>query len=49
VLRHAGMSSVLIGASRVSQIDAAVMSLERLELDSDELRMIEGILAGQEV
>jgi L-glyceraldehyde 3-phosphate reductase len=48
VLRHAGMSSVLIGASRVSQIDAAVMSLERLELDSDELRMIEGILAGQE-
>jgi L-glyceraldehyde 3-phosphate reductase len=47
VLRHAGMSSVLIGASRVSQIDTAVMSLERLELDSDELRTIEGILPGQ--
>jgi L-glyceraldehyde 3-phosphate reductase len=48
VLRHAGMSSVLIGASRVSHIDTAVMVLERLEFDSDELRTIEDILQGQE-
>ena len=45
VLRHAGMSSVLIGASRVSQIDEAVAVPSQPALRDDELRAIEDILA----
>lgn len=44
VLRHPGMTSALIGASRVSQIEDCVKALEKLEFTSDELRAIDGIL-----
>jgi L-glyceraldehyde 3-phosphate reductase len=44
VLRHPGMTSVLIGASRVAQIDDAVGSLERLDFSADELAAIERTL-----
>ncbi len=37
VLRHPGMTSALIGASRVSQIEDAVGALAKLELSGDEL------------
>jgi L-glyceraldehyde 3-phosphate reductase len=45
VLRHAGVTSALIGASRVEQIDDAVAGLENLKLNDEELQGIEKILA----
>jgi L-glyceraldehyde 3-phosphate reductase len=45
VLRHAGMSSVLIGASRVAQVDEAVAVPSQPALRDDELRAIADILA----
>jgi L-glyceraldehyde 3-phosphate reductase len=45
VLRHPGMTSVLIGASRVAQIDDAVGTLQNLTLAESELATIEKILA----
>ena len=44
VLRHEGMTSVLIGASKVSQIEDAVETLGKLEFSGDELQEIENIL-----
>jgi L-glyceraldehyde 3-phosphate reductase len=44
VLRHETMTSVLIGASKVSQIDDAVGMLNKLEFSSDELERIETVL-----
>jgi L-glyceraldehyde 3-phosphate reductase len=44
-LRHAAMTSVLVGASRVSQVEDNVAALSRLEFSEDELRTIEEILA----
>lgn len=44
VLRHPGMSSVLIGASRRAQVDDAVQALNRLQFDADELAAIEAAL-----
>jgi L-glyceraldehyde 3-phosphate reductase len=44
VLRHAEMTSVLIGASKVSQIEDAVGMLSKLEFSSEELQEIENIL-----
>jgi len=44
VLRHAAMTSVLIGASRVAQIDEAVEMITNLSLSSEELEGIEAIL-----
>ena len=44
VLRHAEMTSVLIGASTVRQIEDAVGALERLEFSGEELGRIEKIL-----
>jgi L-glyceraldehyde 3-phosphate reductase len=46
VLRHPGMTSALVGASRVAQIEDAVQALDRLEFSADELAAIDGILAG---
>ncbi len=46
VLRHPEMTSVLIGASRVAQIDDAVGALNQLNFTGDELARIEAILAG---
>ncbi|MDO9598218.1 MAG: aldo/keto reductase [Azoarcus sp.] len=44
VLRHPGMSSVLIGASRTSQIDDAIGALQRLEFTAEELAGIDHVL-----
>ena len=44
VLRHEGMTSVLIGASKVSQIEDAVGMLSKVEFSGDELQQIENIL-----
>ncbi len=45
VLRHPEMTSALIGASRVSQIDDAVGALNHLAFEPAELQSIETILA----
>lgn len=45
VLRHAEVTSALIGASRVEQIDDAVGALQNLTFANEELRTIESILA----
>ena len=46
VLRHPGMTSALIGASRPAQIDEAVRALDNLSFSAEELAAIEAILAG---
>ena len=46
VLRHPEVTSALIGASRIAQIDDAVGALQNLEFTADELASIEQILAG---
>ena len=45
VLRHRQVTSALIGASRVSQIEDAAGTLKKLTLAPDELEKIESILA----
>ena len=45
VLRHDSMTSVLIGASKVEQIEDAVGTLQHLDFTTDELQQIESILA----
>jgi L-glyceraldehyde 3-phosphate reductase len=45
VLRHDAMTSALIGASRVEQIEQNVAALRNLSFTSDELERIEGIIA----
>ncbi|HEX2869828.1 MAG TPA: aldo/keto reductase [Polyangiaceae bacterium] len=45
VLRHPGMTSALIGASRMEQIDDAVGALKRLDFTPEELARIEAALA----
>ena len=44
VLRHEEMTSVLIGASKVSQIEDAVGMLNKLDFSAEELQEIENIL-----
>ncbi|HMV95949.1 MAG TPA: aldo/keto reductase, partial [Anaerolineales bacterium] len=44
VLRHDSMTSVLIGASKVEQIDDAIGTLKHLEFTAAELEQIETIL-----
>jgi L-glyceraldehyde 3-phosphate reductase len=44
VLRHPGMTSALIGASRVAHIEEAVAALDHLEFSSEELGAIDDIL-----
>lgn len=44
VLRHKGMTSALIGASRVSQIEDAVAALNNLAFNESELQAIENVL-----
>ncbi len=46
VLRHPEMTSALIGASRVSQIEDAVGTLQNLAFTAQELQTIDQILAG---
>lgn len=47
VLRHPEMTSALIGASKVSQIEDAVGALANLEFSGEELNKIEGVLASR--
>ena len=46
VLRHPGMTSALIGASKVSQVEDCVGALEKLHFSEAELLAIEKILQG---
>jgi L-glyceraldehyde 3-phosphate reductase len=46
VLRHPGMTSALVGASRVSQVEDNVAALNNLEFGGEELQAIEDVLAG---
>jgi L-glyceraldehyde 3-phosphate reductase len=45
VLRQPAVTSALIGASRVEQLEANVATIDRLALADDELRAIEDVLA----
>ena len=45
-LRHPGMTSALIGASRPSQIEDAAGAVDQLEFSADELTRIDAILNG---
>ncbi len=45
VLRHGTITSALVGASRVSQIEDNVAALDKLELSEEELREIDRVLA----
>lgn len=45
VLRHEGMTSALIGASRASQVEEIVESIHQPRLSADECRAIETILS----
>lgn len=45
VLRHPGMTSALVGASRVSQVEDNVAALDNLDFSAEELAAIEAILA----
>ncbi len=46
VLRHPGMTSALIGASSIQQVEDNVAALDNLDFSADELQQIEAILAG---
>ena len=48
VLRHETVTSALIGASRVAQIDDGVAALDNLVLTDEELRTIDRVLAAKE-
>ncbi|HEY0024092.1 MAG TPA: aldo/keto reductase [Longimicrobium sp.] len=48
VLRHAAVTSALIGASRVQQLEDNVAALGRLALADDELREIDRVLGQEE-
>jgi L-glyceraldehyde 3-phosphate reductase len=45
-LRHPQVTSALIGASRVSQIEDAVATLKNLDITKEELETIENVLKG---
>ena len=48
VLRHPSMTSALVGASRVGQVEDDVAALKNLTFAAEELAKIEGILSGRE-
>ncbi|MGA7561512.1 MAG: L-glyceraldehyde 3-phosphate reductase [Terriglobales bacterium] len=47
VLRDQRVTSALVGASKVSQVDDNVAALKNLKLSAEELRKIDGVLGGQ--
>ena len=47
VLRDPRVTSALVGASKVSQVDDNVAALKNLKFSAEELRKIDGILAGK--
>lgn len=48
VLRDPRITSALVGTSRVSQVDDNVAALKNLKFSAEELRKIDGILAGKQ-
>ena len=48
-LRLPEITSVLIGASRISQIEDALNSLKNLDFTSEELAKIDSILKGENI
>jgi L-glyceraldehyde 3-phosphate reductase len=48
VLRHPAVTSALVGASRVEQLEANLATLAHLDLADDELQAIEAVLAAPE-
>jgi len=46
VLRQPQMTSVLVGASRVEQLEDAIRALGNLAFTAEELGSIDGVLAG---
>jgi L-glyceraldehyde 3-phosphate reductase len=46
VLRDPRITSALVGTSKVSQVDDNVAALKNLKFSADELRKIDGVLAG---
>ena len=48
VLRDPRVTSALVGTSKVSQIDDNVAALKNLKFSADELRQIDGVLAGKQ-
>ncbi len=48
VLRHPGMTSALIGASKPTQVEDCVGALQNLAFSAEELAAIDGILAAEE-
>ncbi|MCJ7703022.1 MAG: L-glyceraldehyde 3-phosphate reductase [Anaerolineales bacterium] len=46
VLRHPGMTSALVGASKVSQVEDCVAAIQNLDFSEVELQAIDAILAG---
>jgi L-glyceraldehyde 3-phosphate reductase len=46
VLRQKAVTSVIIGASRVAQVEDGARTVDNLALSGDELRMIERALQG---
>jgi L-glyceraldehyde 3-phosphate reductase len=46
VLRHPAVTSALIGASRIAQIDDGVSALRNLAFCHEELQSIDAILSG---
>jgi L-glyceraldehyde 3-phosphate reductase len=44
-LRHAGMTSVVMGASRVEQVEQNVAALAKLDFTKDELTRIDALTA----
>jgi L-glyceraldehyde 3-phosphate reductase len=45
ILRHKGVTSALVGASKPSQVEDSVGALAKLEISAEELQTIEAILA----
>jgi len=45
VLRHSALTSALVGASRVEQLEQNVATIRKLDLSAEELAAIEKILA----
>jgi L-glyceraldehyde 3-phosphate reductase len=48
VLRDPRVTSALVGTSKVSQVDDNVAALKDLKFSAEELRLIEGVLAGKQ-
>ena len=46
VLRDERVTSAIIGASRVAQVEDGVAALDRLELSAEELGRVEAVLGG---